>query len=178
MFNTQTLKHIYATFLTEDGNPFEHHNVLDSIKTGDKFYQKDILSFLETAIADKNGVKLRFCLAASFRDGMDDAYAQSLLTLMLATWHDDHKALVDAACFLKDERFCESILTIALNKVPYRKYDDGDEMLLRKCVHVLKAIDSKIADKSITKLLATKNPNVEYALAAYNHNDPCQLIPA
>ncbi|WP_138765799.1 hypothetical protein [Pedobacter xixiisoli] len=173
MLRGKTLKDIYATFLTEDGNPFEHKNILDTIKTGGKSYQAEILQLLETAIADKNINKLRFCLAASFRDGLDKNYSNSFYQLILATWHEEHKNLIDAVCRLKDERFCEALLEIALNKFPYRKFDDGEEIMLKKCVHSLKAIATEKADLLLEQLLATGNSNVEQALEEYDHSNPC-----
>ena len=172
MFNSKTLKEIYAIFLTEDGNPFEHRNILDTIVTGGKRYITEILQLLEAAIADENVTKLRFCMAASFRDGLDAAYADNFYKVILATWHEEHQDLVDAVCILKDERFCEPLLEIALNKFLYRKFDDKFEATLRKCVHALKAIDTEKANAMLMQLIATGNPNVEHALAQYHKPSP------
>lgn len=174
MFSSTTLKDLYTIFLTQDGNPFEHKNVLDHITIGIKTYQREILQMLETAIADENTTKLRFCIAAAFRDGIDSSYSDSFFKVILATWHEDHKDLVDAICFLRDEKFCEPLLQIALNKIPYRKFDDDFEVTLRKCVNTLKAINTAKSDAAIKQLLATNNQNVEEALLQYTETNACR----
>ena len=42
---------------------------------------------------------------------------------------------VDLIYEFKDDRFAKAIAEIALNRSKYRKYDDGNESTLRKCVH-------------------------------------------
>lgn len=68
---------------------------------------------------------------------------------------------------LKDDRFVEPILNIALKKEVFRLYDDELESTLRKCVHVFNEIDSNKSKVAIETLKNLKNENVNSVLEMY-----------
>lgn len=84
-------------------------------------------------------------------------------------WHSQHEDLVNIIYLesLKDDRFVEPILDIALDKEIFRPYDDELESTLRKCVHALKTIDSEKSTTALKRLKELNNKNVEYALEMY-----------
>ncbi len=86
-----------------------------------------------------------------------------------AKWHSQHEDLVNTIYLenLKDDRFVEPTLNIALNREVYRWYDDELESTLRKCVHVLKTIDSKKSINALEKLENLNNENVNSILEMY-----------
>ncbi|MBA3987006.1 MAG: hypothetical protein H0X63_10640 [Flavobacteriales bacterium] len=85
------------------------------------------------------------------------------------TWHSQHEDLVNTIYLenLKDDRFVEPILNIVLNREVYRWYDDELESTLRKCVHVLKTIDSEKSNQALKKLQDINNANVKITLDMY-----------
>ena len=167
MFKTKKLTDIYAKYLSTNINPFDNNNVLDIFWNSNKKYKADILQMFDSAIADKETEKLRFCISASFRDGIDTDYSDIFYKIILETWHEEHEDIVDIVSNLKDEKFCEPLLIIAMDKEIYRKFDDDYESTLRKCVHALKSINTKKSLDILTKLTETKNPNVEFVLEMY-----------
>ncbi len=84
-------------------------------------------------------------------------------------WHSQHEDLVNTVCLerIKDDRFVEPILEIALNREIFRWYDDELESTLRKCVHALKTIDSAKSNNALKKLEELNNDNVKHALEMY-----------
>ncbi|WP_028892927.1 hypothetical protein [Tenacibaculum sp. 47A_GOM-205m] len=84
-------------------------------------------------------------------------------------WHSQHEDIVNTIYLesLKDDRFVEPIVNIALDKETFRPYDDELESILRKCVHALKSIDSEKSNTALKKLKELNNENVEYALKMY-----------
>jgi len=167
MFKTKKLSDIYAKYLSTSGQPFASQDVLDILWDSSKKYKVDILRMFDTAIVDKDTTKLRFCIAASFRDGLDKDYSDTIYKIILDTWHEEHEDLVDIITSLKDERFCEPIFKIAIDNSTYRKFDDENESTLRKCVYALKAIETNKSQHFLTLLTETQNPNVGYALEMY-----------
>ena len=69
---------------------------------------------------------------------------------------------------LRDDRFINPILKIALDGDVFRPYDDELESTLRKCVHALKTIDSVNANLALIKLESLNNDNVKTTLDMYN----------
>jgi hypothetical protein len=84
-------------------------------------------------------------------------------------WHSQHEDIVNTIYLenLKDDRFVEPILDIALDKETFRPYDDELESTLRKCVYALKSIDSEKSIAALKILKELSNENVEYALEMY-----------
>ena len=168
MFKNDKLADIYSTYiLTKNIHPFDRPYVFDVFWTGNKKFKSEILQMLDTAINDEDVEKLQFCIAASFGDGLDSEYSDRFYKIILDTWHEEHEDIVHNISNLKDERFCEALFEIAMNGSTYRKFDDENESTLRKCVHALKAINTKKSLDVLTKLTETQNPNVQYALDMY-----------
>ncbi len=88
---------------------------------------------------------------------------------LIGTWHSRHEDLVNIIYLqnLRDDRFIEPIVKIALNKDIFRWYDDEMEATLRKCVHALKTLDSIKANEALEILINMNNENVIYALDMY-----------
>ena len=88
---------------------------------------------------------------------------------LVATWHNQHEDLVNIVYLnnLKDDRFVQPILNIALNRDIFRAYDDEMESTLRKCVHALKTINSKKSNEALEKLQNLNNHSIMYALEIY-----------
>ncbi|MEO8149885.1 MAG: HEAT repeat domain-containing protein [Bacteroidia bacterium] len=164
---TIKLSDIYSNYLHAKTRQFGRQDVLSIFWDSHKQYKYDILQMLDSAIADKDVEKLSFCIGASFRDGLDQDYSDKIYKIMLDTWHEEHEDLVDIIIILKDDRFCDSLLRIALDQETYRKFDDENESTLRKCVHALKAINSKRSLDLLAKLIETENSNVQFALEMY-----------
>lgn len=85
------------------------------------------------------------------------------------TWHNQHEDLVNMIYLkkLRDDRFVEPILNIAINRDVFRSYDDERESTLRKCVHALKTIDSEKSRNAIEILKSLNNVNVNFTLEMY-----------
>ena len=88
---------------------------------------------------------------------------------LIGKWHAQHEDLVNTIYLgsLKDDRFVEPILDIALDRETFRWYDDELESTLRKCVHALKTIDSEKSNAALKRLEELNNDNVKYALEMY-----------
>ena len=88
---------------------------------------------------------------------------------LIGTWHSQHEDLVNMIYRenLKDDRFVEPLLKIALNREVFRRYDDELEATLRKCVHALKTIDSEKANRALNELEILNNDNVKIAMDMY-----------
>lgn len=90
---------------------------------------------------------------------------------LLGTWHTQHEDIVNTIYLenLTDERFIEPILEIAIKKDIYRSLDSDLESTLRKCVHVLKMINSQESNEAIEKLKSLNNDNVKNVLETYKN---------
>jgi hypothetical protein len=161
------LSDIYGRYLKATQDPFNSQKVLDIFWTTKNKYKPDILQMLDVAINDRDKTKLKFCIAVSFRDGLDNDYADRFYKIILDTWHEEHEDIVECISNLKDEKFSEPLLEIAINGDKYRKFDDENESALRKCVHALKIINTNKSLGILSQLIDTKNPNVQYALDIY-----------
>ena len=173
MFNTKNLADIYSSYLKVKRNPldvqsaFEAQAMLDIFWTGKKKYKAEILKMFDIAVTDLDEKKLQFCIAAAFRDGLDNDYSDIFYKIILYTWHEEHEDIVDIVSEFKEERFYDALLKIAMDESIYRKFDDENESTLRKCVYALVATNTKKSNDILEKLIQTKNPNVQYALDMY-----------
>jgi hypothetical protein len=149
-------------------DPFGHAPLFDSVLHGTKRYKSELIKILETKISKQESEDLEFYLSLASRDGMDEAYKPILKQLVLAKWHDHHEDVVDYIREFKDDDFTDDLFTVAVTPAPYRQYDDELEATLRKCVHALKAINSKKANERLEQLAASGNKNVQYALEMYH----------
>lgn len=164
MFRKKKLTDIYSAYLTKNGNLFKQQDMLESLRTGSKKYKAETIQLLESAVAEKDVQKLKFCIAVAFRDVVDNDYSNIFYKIILDTWHEEQEDIVDIIFDFKEERYCDALLTIALEGKIYRKFDDENESTLRKCVHALVAINTNKSKEILEKLIQTKNPNVKYAL--------------
>lgn len=126
----------------------------------------------QNAIAAQDSGLLAECISDAFENGIDTDYAETFLSIILETWHDEHEDIVDIVYDFKDNRFTKPLLIIASNPDIYRKYDYELEPTLRKCFHTLKAIDTPEAYAAVNELISSKNPNILYALENYEHKMP------
>lgn len=167
MINQKKLSEVYSDFLTEKTSWSEGLGVFEIFKTSSKKYKPEILEMFDEAIYSKDTEKLRFCLTASFWDGLDKDYSDTLYNIILNTWHEEHEDIVDHIYWVRDERFCDPLLRIALGGEVYRKYDYESEPTLRKCVHALMAINTKRSRDTLDQLIATNNQNVKATIEIY-----------
>ncbi len=109
------------------------------------------------------------CLDFGETKDIDFSQYGSIEKALIARWHSQHEDLVNTIYLqsLRDDRFVEPILDIALNKELFRKYDDELETTLRKCVHALKTIDSDKSNAALKILKELNNDNVKYVLEMY-----------
>lgn len=149
-------------------DPFSNARLFDNVLHGTKRYKRQLIIILETKISKQDTQDLEFYLAIAHRDGMDETYKPILKQLVLAKWHDYHEDVVDYIRELRDDDFTDDLFTVAVTPEPYRQYDDELEATLRKCVHALKAINSKKANERLEQLSALGNKNVQFALEMYH----------
>ena len=149
-------------------NPFANAKLFGGFPHGTKKYKDQLVQLIQTKINDQEAEDLAFYLAVAHKDGMDETYKPLLKQLILSTWHSGHEDLVDYISEFKDDDFTDDLYKIATTPDPYRKYDDELEATLRKCVHALKAINSRRAMERLEELKATGNENVHYALEMYD----------
>jgi hypothetical protein len=161
------LDKILKEYQATKANPFGASKVLNSFTHGTKGFKGRLLKLIETKLLQHDPQDLGFYLSLAYWDGLDQDYKPVLKELILATWHDNHEDLVGYIEELGDDSFTEDIYTIATTPQPYRQYDDELEATLRKCVHALKAINSKGANEKLELLRATGNPNVLGTLKMY-----------
>lgn len=85
-------------------------------------------------------------------------------------WHEEHEEIINLIWLhnLNDNVFSDILYSIATHPETYRKYDDENESTLRKCIHVLKEINSEKSNLYIEKLKSLNIPNVYFALENYN----------
>ena len=124
---------------------------------------------LKKAVENKNEKQLIKCLVLKQKNKVDKNQYYLIVEALIGTWHSQHEDLVGTIYLedLKDDRFIEPILNIAFNKDEFRWYDDELESTLRKCVHALKTISSKEADKALEKLKKLNNQNIKSVLEMY-----------
>jgi len=124
---------------------------------------------LKKAVESENEQKLIKCLHISNHNKFDTDSFEYIEKALIGTWHSQHEDLVHTIFLenLRDDRFVEPILNIALNRERFRWYDDELEATLRKCVHVLKTINSDISKSALEKLKDLNNDNVKFVLEMY-----------
>ena len=105
-----------------------------------------------------------------FKEQIDLDYVNYFMRLLPETWHEEHEEIINLIWLhnLNNDVFSDVLYLIAVSPETYRKYDDENESTLRKCIHVLKQINSKRSNQYIEKLKSLNNPNVYYALENYN----------
>jgi len=125
---------------------------------------------LKKAVENQDEQELIRCLDFGNSGKIDSDCYDSIEKALIGTWHSQHEDLVNTIYLenLIDDRFVEPILNIALNKQRFRWYDDELEATLRKCVHALKAINSKKSNSALEKLKDLKNDNVQIAIEMYD----------
>lgn len=122
---------------------------------------------LKKAVENKSETELIKFLELEFDQIKIDQIQYGLIeSALMGKWHSQHEDLVNLIYLenLKDDRFIEPIMQIALNKEVFRWYDDELESTLRKCVHALKTIDSEKSNQALKKLEELNNDNVLNAL--------------
>lgn len=132
-------------------------------------YSNPMRETLKKAVENESEFELMKCLDFS-QNGKIDADQYVLIEkALIGTWHHQHEDLVNTIYLenLKDDRFVDPILEIALNSEVFRWYDDELESTLRKCVHALKTINSEKANHALKKLTDLNNDNVKSALEMY-----------
>ncbi len=121
---------------------------------------------LKRAVETENEQELIKCLSFSNQDKFDDNSFEYIEKALIGNWHSQHEDLVNTIYLqnLRDERFVEPIVNIALDRERFRWYDDELEATLRKCVHALKTIRSDASESALEKLKDLNNDNVTFAL--------------
>jgi hypothetical protein len=131
----------------------------------------ELIKLFERAIYEKDELILENCIIILFKqtNKKDEFYYPKIEKLLIAQWHHLHEDLVNMIYLkkLKDNRFIQPIMDIALNREIFRPFDDELESTLRKCVHALKTIGTDESDKALRILLESGNENVKYALENY-----------
>ena len=124
---------------------------------------------LKIAVEQESEEDLIKCLDFKKSKDIDPNQYDLIEKALSGKWHSQHEDIVNTIYLesLKDDRFVEPILHIALNKEIFRPYDDELESTLRKCVHALKTIDSEKSTAALERLKELNNENVEYALEMY-----------
>ena len=124
---------------------------------------------LKIAVKKECEKDLISCLSFKKIKDIDSSQYDLFVKALTGRWHRQHEDLVNTIYLenLKDDRFVEPILNIALEKYTLRPYDDEMESTLRKCVHALKTIDSEKSNIALKRLKELKNENVAIALEMY-----------
>ena len=124
---------------------------------------------LKKAIESQNEQELIKCLDYRQTNRIDSTYYEYIEKALQETWHSQHEDLVNTIYLgnLIDDRFVEPILNIAIDSERFRCYDDDLEATLRKCVHALKTINTKVAINGLDKLIELNNDNVKFVLEMY-----------
>src|SRR5690606_14255396 len=109
---------------------------------------------LNRAVENENEQELIQSLDFRQTNKIDFSQYELIEKALKGTWHSQHEDLVNTIYIenLKDDRFVEPILNIAINKDVFRWYDDELESTLRKCVHALKTIGSEKSNQALKKL--------------------------
>ena len=121
------------------------------------------------AVENKNEKDLILCLDIRYTNKIDASQYHLVEKVLLGNWHSQHEEMINTIYLenLRDDRFVEPILHIALNKEVFRLYDGELESTLRKCVHALKTIDSENSRLALERLKNLNNDNVKIILEMY-----------
>ncbi len=124
---------------------------------------------LKRAIQNEDGQAPSKCFDFSNQNKFQAESFENIEKVLIGTWHSQHEDLVNTIYLenLRDDRFVEPIINIALNRELYRWYDDELESTLRKCVHALKTINSENSNQALNQLEDLDNYNVKIALEIY-----------
>lgn len=124
---------------------------------------------IERAVYSENEQDLIEYLDFNNRKKINPDQYEMIEKALTARWHSRHEDLVNTIYLgnLKDDRFVEPILNIAINKELFRWYDDELEATLRKCVHALNTINSERSIQALKRLEDMNNENVTIALQMY-----------
>ncbi|CAM1361838.1 conserved hypothetical protein [Tenacibaculum litopenaei] len=124
---------------------------------------------LKIAVEKENEKTLIKCLNFENYKNFDPSQYELIEKALYGKWHTQHEDLISAISFggLKDDRFVEPIMDIALKGEIFRPFDDELEATLRKCVHALKMIDSEKSKNAIRRLKELNNDNVKVVLEMY-----------
>ncbi|WP_353163768.1 hypothetical protein [Empedobacter brevis] len=124
---------------------------------------------LKKAIEGEDEQGLIKCLDFSNQNKFETDSFEYIEKALIGTWHSQHEDLVNTIYLenLRDDRFVEPILNIAIDRERFRWYDDELEATLRKCVHALKTINSNVSNNALEKLKDLDNENIKYALEMY-----------
>jgi len=129
-----------------------------------------IFNLFEKAIETKSNEMLSRALNYTFKEQIDKDYVNYFKKLLPEIWHEEHEEIINLIWLhnLNDNVFSDILYSIATHPETYRKYDDENESTLRKCIHVLKEINSEKSNLYIEKLKSLNIPNVYFALENYN----------
>ncbi|MFC6095530.1 hypothetical protein ACFPVY_02640 [Flavobacterium qiangtangense] len=124
---------------------------------------------IKLAVQNEDEKGLIKCLDFSNQNKFETDSFEYIEKALIGTWHSQHEDLMNTIYLdnLCDDRFVEPIVNIAFNKQRFRWNDDELETTLRKCVHVLKTINSDVSNNALEKLKDLDNDNVKYALEMY-----------
>jgi hypothetical protein len=124
---------------------------------------------LKKAVNNQSEEELKYCIDFNQKTNIGLEQYEYFELALRGTWHSQHEDLVNMVYLenLKDDRFVEPILNIAINEEVYRPYDLDLESTLRKCVHALKTIDSEKSKLALEKLISLNNDNVKITLEMY-----------
>lgn len=124
---------------------------------------------LKKTVENKNEQRLIRCLDFNNLSKFDSSCYEYIVKALSETWHSRHEDLVNTIYLgnLRDDRFVEPILNIAIDRDRFRWYDDELEATLRKCVHAIKTINSDVSNIALEKLKDLNNDNVKLALEMY-----------
>lgn len=124
---------------------------------------------LKQAVQNEDEQGLIKCLEFSNQNKFETDSFEYIEKALIGTWHNQHEDLVNIIYLenLRDDRFVEPIVNIALNRERFRWHDHELEATLRKCVHALKTINSDVSNSAIEKLKGLDNDNVKFALEMY-----------
>jgi hypothetical protein len=129
-----------------------------------------IFNLFEKAIETKSNEMLLRALNFTYNEQIDKDYVNYFKRLLPEIWHEEHEEIITLIWLhnLNNNVFSDVLYLIAIHPETYRKYDDENESILRKCIHVLKEINSEKSNQYIEKLKSLNNPNVYFALENYN----------
>jgi hypothetical protein len=129
-----------------------------------------IFNLFEKAIETKSNEMLLRALNFTYKEQIDKDYVNYFKRLLPEIWHEEHEEIITLIWLhnLNNNVFSDVLYLIANHPEIYRKYDDENESILRKCIHVLKEINSEKSNQYIEKLKSLNNPNVYFALENYN----------
>ncbi|WP_254562305.1 hypothetical protein [Dyadobacter diqingensis] len=124
---------------------------------------------LKNATKNEDEQELIKCLDFIHSGQLDSKCYDYIQIALTRTWHSQHEDLLNTIYLekLSDDRFVQPILNIALDRERFRWYDDELEATLRKCVHVLKTINSENSNRALEQLEQLNNDNIKITLEMY-----------